>query len=69
MHGDSLFDRNIRLFLGSHKGGVNAGIKETLETPTERPNFWAYNNGVTFICDDYDYDAETVAGRPQFQHR
>jgi hypothetical protein len=58
-HGDSLFDRNIRLFLGSRKGGVNAGIKETLETPTERPNFWAYNNGVTFICDGYDYDSKT----------
>ncbi|MGA2863318.1 MAG: AIPR family protein [Verrucomicrobiota bacterium] len=52
-HGDRLFDRNVRLFLGARKGGVNAGIQETLDSPTERRNFWAYNNGLTFICDDY----------------
>jgi AIPR protein len=52
-HGDRLFDRNVRLFLGARKGGVNAGIQETLDSVTERNNFWAYNNGLTFICDDY----------------
>lgn len=52
-HGDRLFDRNVRLFLGARKGGVNAGILDTLNSPTERKNFWAYNNGLTFICDDY----------------
>jgi hypothetical protein len=52
-HGDRLFDRNVRLFLGARKGGVNAGIQETLDSVTERKNFWAYNNGLTFICDDY----------------
>src|SRR5262249_30805568 len=29
-HGDQLFDRNVRLFLGVRKGGVNAGIQNTL---------------------------------------
>ena len=53
-HGDQLFDRNVRLFLGARKGGVNAGIQNTLESATERRNFWAYNNGITFICDDFD---------------
>ncbi len=53
-HGDKLFDRNVRLFLGARKGGVNAGIQATLESTTERKNFWAYNNGVTIICDDFD---------------
>ena len=52
-HGDRLFDRNVRLFLGARKGGVNAGIQETLASSTDRKNFWAYNNGLTFICDDY----------------
>jgi hypothetical protein len=52
-HGDRLFDRNVRLFLGVRKGGVNAGIQETLDSTSERKNFWAYNNGLTFICDDY----------------
>ena len=53
-HGDRLFDRNVRLFLGARKGGVNAGIRDTIGTPSERKNFWAYNNGVTFVCDHYD---------------
>jgi AIPR protein len=52
-HGDRLFDRNVRLFLGARKGGVNAGIRDTLGSPTDRKNFWAYNNGLTFICDDF----------------
>jgi len=52
-HGDRLFDRNVRLFLGARKGGVNAGIRDTIDSDTDRPNFWAYNNGVTFICDRY----------------
>jgi hypothetical protein len=51
-----LFDRNIRLFLGARKGGVNAGIRDTIDSDTERPNFWAYNNGVTFVCDSYEFD-------------
>jgi hypothetical protein len=33
---------------------VNAGIQETLGSERERKNFWAYNNGLTLICDDYD---------------
>jgi hypothetical protein len=52
--GDRLFDRNVRLFLGAHKGGVNAGIRDTLGSDSDRQNFWAYNNGVTFICDHYE---------------
>lgn len=58
-HGNALFDRNVRLYLGARKGSVNAGIQETLQSTKERPNFWAYNNGITFICDNYDYDAPT----------
>lgn len=58
-YGDALFDRNVRLFLGARKGSVNAGIQDTLDEPTERRNFWAYNNGLTFICDRYEYDPST----------
>ena len=53
-YGDSLFDRNVRLFLGARKGGVNAGLRGTLESSTDRPNFWAYNNGLTIICDRFE---------------
>jgi len=50
---DSLFDRNVRLFLGVRKGSVNAGIAETLKDKSDSLNFWAYNNGITVICDDF----------------
>jgi len=52
-HDDRLFDRNVRLYLGARKGGVNAGIRDTIDSDSDRPNFWAYNNGVTFVCDSY----------------
>lgn len=58
-HGYALFDRNVRLFLGARKGSVNAGIRDTLGSPKDRKNFWAYNNGLTFICDRYEYDDDT----------
>jgi hypothetical protein len=59
-HGDRLFDRNVRLYLGARKGGVNAGIRDTIDSDSDRPNFWAYNNGVTFVCDTYGLDADTL---------
>jgi hypothetical protein len=52
-HRDRLFDRNVRLFLGTRKGSVNAGMALTLKNSQERPYFWAYNNGLTIICDDF----------------
>jgi len=48
---DRLFDRNVRLFLGVRKGSVNAGLAETLNDTNQRGNFWAFNNGITIICD------------------
>ncbi len=57
-HGDELFARNVRLFLGTRVGGVNAGIRDTLASEADRPNFWAYNNGVTIVCDSFDIDRE-----------
>lgn len=49
-HGNRLFDQNVRLFLGTRKGSVNAGIRETLRDTSERSNFWAYNNGITLVA-------------------
>lgn len=54
--GDELFARNVRLWLGAKKGSVNAGIQDTLNDEADRGNFWAYNNGVTMICDNFTYD-------------
>lgn len=57
-HGDTLFDRNVRLFLGARKESINARIRDTIKDSRERGNFWAYNNGITFICDRYDYNED-----------
>lgn len=59
-HEERLFDRNVRLFLGVRKGSVNAGIAETLRDKSECLNFWAYNNGLTLICDEFKIDGSTV---------
>lgn len=64
-YGDRLFDRNVRLFLGARKGGVNAGIRDTIDSESDRPNFWAYNNGITFICDRFDPDDKKLELRLQ----
>lgn len=56
-HGDRLLDRNIRRFLGLHGNRVNEAIQRTLTDPNERPNFFFYNNGVTLICDRFDFNA------------
>ena len=60
-HEDRLFDRNARLFLGARKGGVNAGMRDTIASDSDRPNFWAYNNGVTFVCDHYEFENDELS--------
>jgi len=60
-HKDRLFDRNVRLFLGSRKGSVNAGLAETIKNEKDRGNFWAYNNGVAIICDKYQRDGDNIS--------
>lgn len=57
-HGNRLFDQNVRLFLGSRKGTVNAGLRDTLGDTKERKNFWAYNNGITVVARSVEVDAE-----------
>jgi hypothetical protein len=57
-HGMRLFDQNVRLYLGHRKGTVNAGIRETLADSAERPNFWAYNNGLTMVVEDFELDPD-----------
>jgi len=56
-HGDRLLERNIRRYLGLQGNRVNEAIRRTLENESERPNFYFYNNGVTLICDRFDYNA------------
>lgn len=47
-HGKSLYEKNIRYFLGSSKSEVNRAIKGTLDRSPD--SFFYLNNGVTAIC-------------------
>ena len=49
--GYPLFAENIREYLGS-AGGVNKKIKDTLNNPSDRINFFFYNNGITMIVNN-----------------
>lgn len=50
---DDLFSGNPRNYLGAgkRKNKINLGIMDTVEKQPE--NFWAYNNGLTALVNDY----------------
>lgn len=55
-YGDRLFERNIRLFKGIRKGSINAKIIDTVLEQSDRKKFWYYNNGISFVCSDFNLD-------------
>ncbi len=55
-HGDQLLERNVRRFLGLHGNRVNQGIRKTLQS-SEVENFYFFNNGLTMVCSDFNYNA------------
>lgn len=57
LHGDKLLERNIRRYLGLHSNRVNLAIYETLSNPSKSDKFYFYNNGITVVCDKFDYNA------------
>ncbi|KZS47067.1 abortive phage infection protein [Paenibacillus glucanolyticus] len=52
-YGQKLFEQNVRTFL-QFKGGVNKGIRNTIEYKPEM--FFAYNNGITATASDVELD-------------
>lgn len=56
-HGDKLLERNIRRYLGLHSNRVNLAIHGTLSDPSKSDKFYFYNNGITVVCDKFDYNA------------
>lgn len=56
-HGDKLLERNIRRYLGLHTNRVNTAIHETLCDPQRSDKFYFYNNGITVVCEKFDYNA------------
>ena len=55
-HGELLFDKNIRRYLG-WSNRVNSGIIQTLRSEVDRHNFYFYHNGITLICSKFSYNA------------
>lgn len=53
--GDSLLEKNIRRYLG--RNSVNIEIINTLKDESKNQNFFFYNNGITFICNKFGYNA------------
>lgn len=56
--GDDLFSGNPRNFLGAgkRKNNINQGIITTVEN--DSANFWAYNNGITALVNNYEPNKE-----------
>ena len=54
--GDDLFSGNPRNYLGKgkRKKNINSGIISSVQD--EPDNFWAYNNGITALVNNYDVD-------------
>lgn len=52
-YGQKLFEQNVRTFL-QFKGGVNKGIRNTIEYNPEL--FFAYNNGITATASNIEMD-------------
>ena len=51
----TLFSLNPRSSLGAN--AISHGIEETIDEQPER--LWHYNNGISAICEHFDYDKET----------
>ena len=56
-HGDRLFEKNIRRYLGLGGNRVNRGMAETLRGADQRKNFYFYNNGITITCSQFGHNA------------
>ncbi|SEJ51350.1 AIPR family protein [Demequina mangrovi] len=57
-HKERLFSANVRGYLGSTRSqnNINNGIQDTVRN--EPQQFWAYNNGITALVNDFEYDED-----------
>lgn len=58
-YGDRLFERNIRFYRGAGRGSINAKIVDTILDADDQENFWYYNNGISFVCQDFSINADS----------
>lgn len=54
---EASFNDNVRIYL-HQRTNVNKSIKRTAEDDIESANFFFYNNGITIICDDIEYQGK-----------
>lgn len=52
-HGIKIYQQNVRYSLGMSSRSINKQIFETSRNEEESKNFWYFNNGITFICEDF----------------
>lgn len=51
---EEIFNENVRVYLRRHTK-INKQIYSTIEMPDENYKFFFYNNGITAICDSYEF--------------
>jgi AIPR protein len=54
-HGERLLERDIRRHWALSGNQTNEKLAATLRDPDERPNFYFYNNGLTFVCNKFQH--------------
>ncbi|WP_419165875.1 AIPR family protein [Candidatus Palauibacter sp.] len=57
LHGNRLFERNIRRYLGLAGNRVNEAVAATLRDEAQRGNFYFFNNGITITCSKFRHNA------------
>lgn len=50
----TVFDENLRRFLGFSRGSVNQDIRDSCTSDESAPLFWFLNNGITIVCDYFE---------------
>jgi hypothetical protein len=58
-YGESLFEENVRTYMGRRKKSINSKIMKTCTDDKEAEYFWFYNNGITATCDKFSPSYQT----------
>ena len=53
-HGIKIYQQNVRYSLGIKSRSINEQIFETSKDKEKSKNFWYFNNGITFVCEDFN---------------
>jgi hypothetical protein len=62
-HQTKLFSANIRDYLGSRESDKNNNNKINTTAETDPENFWIFNNGLTALVNDYEFQSDKGKNR------